>query len=807
MKPKLLALLAGLLLLTACNLPELTPPPPTPTPGPTPTLTTTPTLTPIPSLTPTPTPVPALDIASGDKALADGDYSPAQDEYQLALASAADDNVRADALWGLGKTHFLYEDYPAALEPLRTLTQTYPNSPQAIHAWFLLGETYSALNRYQESADAYNAYLQLRPGLLDAYVQEQRGDAFYALANYSDALAAYQAAMSAAGQLDPTGVKVKVANSYLNGGDPATALTLYDEISAAADNDYLKAQMDYLAGNALIKLNRADEAYSRWQHAVANYPKSVYAFSALYNLVNANQSVDDFDRGLVDYYAGEGHYDVALTALNRYITSHPDNDGSALYYLGLTQRELGNYKEAIATWDKFITRYSSNDHWADAWEARATIQWLNLQDYSAAAQGLQDYAATATGSPLIVSYLMEAARIYEYGDKLDEAAALWESLPSRYPSDSSLGEAIFQAGIVRYRQEKYPQALDDFQSALTLAADSSAQARAQLWIGKTYQASGDSTDAQSAWQKAQLADSSGYYSLRARDLLENRAPFAAAPTNNLNYDLGAERTTAAAWLRVRFTLSPDTDLTGLGAIASDPRLRRGTEYWQTGLYDQARVEFESLREAVQENPADSFRLGNYMLDLGLYRPAIFALRQVLTLAGMDDQTASLNAPVYFKHARYGLYYADIVWPASSENGIDPLFTTSLIRQESLFEGFASSSANANGLMQIIPPTGADIAKQMGWPPNYSQSDLYSPYFSIRMGAWYFNHRCNVFDGNIYAALAAYNGGPGNAQVWQGLAKGDPDLLLEAIRFAETRDYIRGIYETYTIYRALYSPMQ
>ncbi len=195
-----------------------------------------------------------------------------------------------------------------------------------------------------------------------------------------------------------------------------------------------------------------------------------------------------------------------------------------------------------------------------------------------------------------------------------------------------------------------------------------------------------------------------------------------------------------------------------------------------------------------------------MLDMGLYRSAIFALRQVLTLAGMDDQSASLNAPIYFKHARYGLYYSDLIWPASRENEIDPLFTTSLIRQESLFEGFVRSNAGARGLMQIIPDTGASIATNMNWPPNYTEDDLYSPYVSIRMGTYYLNANRKILDGDIYATLAAYNGGPGNASAWKDLAKGDPDLLLEIIRFAETRNYIRGIYETYTVYRELYTPV-
>ncbi|MBT7075105.1 MAG: hypothetical protein HN922_09390, partial [Anaerolineae bacterium] len=52
-------------------------------------------------------------------------------------------------------------------------------------------------------------------------------------------------------------------------------------------------------------------------------------------------------------------------------------------------------------------------------------------------------------------------------------------------------------------------------------------------------------------------------------------------------------------------------------------------------------------------------------------------------------------------------------------------------------------------------------------------------------------------------LAAYNGGPGNAIEWQALSKGDPDLLLESIRFSETREYIKSIYETYAIYKSIY----
>jgi soluble lytic murein transglycosylase len=54
------------------------------------------------------------------------------------------------------------------------------------------------------------------------------------------------------------------------------------------------------------------------------------------------------------------------------------------------------------------------------------------------------------------------------------------------------------------------------------------------------------------------------------------------------------------------------------------------------------------------------------------------------------------------------------------------------------------------------------------------------------------------------ALAAYNGGPFNAQRWLERADDDPDLFLETITFGETRLYLQRIQEHYAIYRALYS---
>ena len=97
-------------------------------------------------------------------------------------------------------------------------------------------------------------------------------------------------------------------------------------------------------------------------------------------------------------------------------------------------------------------------------------------------------------------------------------------------------------------------------------------------------------------------------------------------------------------------------------------------------------------------------------------------------------------------------------------------------------------------MQVIPPTGAEINAELGWPPGYETADLYRPYVSLRFGTHYLAKQRDQFDGRIDVALAAYNGGPGRAARWLESAGDDPDLFLELITLHEPRIYIQRIKE-------------
>jgi soluble lytic murein transglycosylase len=802
---KLLLGLWLLTLLSACNLSPAAILGPTATPSMTPSPSITPSPTPTITPSPVPTIIPLARVGIGEKALSNGDYTLARAEFQVVVNTSTDDELRAAALWGLVRVNYEDEHDHEAIAFALQLENEYPDSPFLAYAHFLAGKANRNIGRHQAATEAYAAYLELRPDLLKNYVEEIRGDIFVEMGDYASALNAYQAALIAPSLSDSINLEVKIATSKAALGDFAGALADYDSISQRSNNDFIKAQMDYFSGFAHLMLADEEEGYTRYLHTVENYPLAYHSYLALLELVEAGIPVNNLSRGITDYAAEQ--YDVALVALDRYIAETPENDGTAAYYRAKTLYAMGRYDDEVAAWTHFIENYPEHRYWSEAWEEKSYTQWHDLKQLQAGKETLLTFVSSAPTHSEAPRLLMNAACLMERNEKEEEAITLWLRLSDEYPGSNLAPEALFLAGVTTYRLNDYAQSLTFFQRGLLLVGEKEEQARSFLWIGKAQEKLGELEAAQDAWQQAQSINSSDYYSVRARDLLIGAAPFSIPNIYNPDTDPAKEHAEAASWLRITFNLPADTDLDSLGALESDIRLQRGREYWELGLYDEARLEFESLRATVSKDAADSFRLANYMLDLGLYRPAIFAARQVLDLAGMKNHAETLHAPAYFNHIRYGIYYSDLVEPAAEKHEFHPIFIYSLMRQESLFEGFVHSAAGARGLMQVIPATGANIASQNNWLIEYTAEDLYRPMVSVRFGTWYLASNRELLDNDLYATLAAYNGGPGNAIEWQRLASGDPDLFLESVRFTETRNYIRAIYETYRIYESIYSTGQ
>ncbi len=96
---------------------------------------------------------------------------------------------------------------------------------------------------------------------------------------------------------------------------------------------------------------------------------------------------------------------------------------------------------------------------------------------------------------------------------------------------------------------------------------------------------------------------------------------------------------------------------------------------------------------------------------------------------------------------------------AAENGIAPSLAKAVAWQESGFNNAVLSSANARGIMQIIPPTWQFIQSNL----SSSQLDPESPVDNVRAGSLLLRHLLANAGGDPTTALAGYYQGPNSVR--------------------------------------------
>lgn len=134
------------------------------------------------------------------------------------------------------------------------------------------------------------------------------------------------------------------------------------------------------------------------------------------------------------------------------------------------------------------------------------------------------------------------------------------------------------------------------------------------------------------------------------------------------------------------------------------------------------------------------------------------------------------------------------------------------RQESEFNADAVSPAGARGLLQLMPATAKEVAKELRLP--YSPERLTrDPAYNTTLGSRYLQRMIDSFDGSYLLALCAYNAGRSRTLSWMS-QWGDPrspevDVVdwIELIPFNETRNYVQRVLEGLMVYRQRFAPGQ
>lgn len=152
---------------------------------------------------------------------------------------------------------------------------------------------------------------------------------------------------------------------------------------------------------------------------------------------------------------------------------------------------------------------------------------------------------------------------------------------------------------------------------------------------------------------------------------------------------------------------------------------------------------------------------------------------------------------YLRKYEYPLKFSEYVTASAEGYGVDEYLIYSVIKSESGFKPDVQSAKGAQGLMQITPQTAQWALGKMEADTN---ADIFLPEVNISVGSWYLGWLIDEYDGNLAAALAAYNAGPTNVGKWIGE---DGLMQFEDIEFAETRDYVEKTLKYYEMYKKLY----
>lgn len=176
----------------------------------------------------------------------------------------------------------------------------------------------------------------------------------------------------------------------------------------------------------------------------------------------------------------------------------------------------------------------------------------------------------------------------------------------------------------------------------------------------------------------------------------------------------------------------------------------------------------------------------FLILVGIVTIGIVAILIISGLAGKGIKEVALP-----------LKHEDIIRQQSQEKGVDAALIAAVIYSESQFVD-QTSHADARGLMQITPQTAEEIEKLSGGT-TFNLEDLRDPELNIRYGTFYLAHLLEMFDGDVVAALAAYNAGPGNANEW-----GGSSMTIDDITFPETRAYVKKVLEKQREYKHEYA---
>ena len=287
----------------------------------------------------------------------------------------------------------------------------------------------------------------------------------------------------------------------------------------------------------------------------------------------------------------------------------------------------------------------------------------------------------------------------------------------------------------------------------------SSKLRWQYWLARSLEMTGENQRSQAIFQS--IAKERQYYS------------FLAAQRASLPAQLNANKITPESSAATK-------------QIEAREDISRAVELFAVGDELNGRREWYQAKRTMK--PSELQLLAYVALKMGRL---FLAIQTANSAEAFDDLTL-----------RFPLAFSPLFNAASHKNNTPSSLLRAITRQESAFQSRVTSSAGAQGLMQLMPAT-ASLAARRAKLPKVRSGDLKTPAKNIALGSYHLTWLIQRFNGQRPLAIAAYNAGEHRVDRWIKDSSGTPiDIWIESIPFKETRNYVKNVLAFNVVYSNL-----
>lgn len=446
-------------------------------------------------------------------------------------------------------------------------------------------------------------------------------------------------------------------------------------------------------------------------------------------------------------------------------------------YTGVSDRSSDDKMYALK--EKILSSMAKADglrvlEWSRALHRRADFPGaLKLSE-----KALDDLKNSSQGAVLL--YI--AGRSAQLSGDYKKARKFFEDYIEFHSGADDLNEVLFRLGLVHLREQQFSSASATFEKLLVQNNIDRYELSSRYWLVRSLQA----TNNKRATEEIDVILSQypfSYYALKLKSERSNGIldwPTELKQKKTISTEVYWAPAEKKVWDRIKF-------LSAQGWMA------------------EALAEYLTLQ--MPKAATDKILTAQTLAAGSVFPPVI---RLVNEAGDLDPSLRSLDiVTMSFPQA----FKVEIEAEAKKQK-LSPLLVRSLIRQESAYGVQATSSSNALGLMQLIPPTAVEVAKELNLSNIEVPADVYIPDINVQMGTYYIAKMIRQFGKNVPLGLAAYNAGPtrmkmfvsARSEVSSQIGKKSystwDELWYDELPWFETSFYVKSILRNSLIYKLI-----